>query len=94
MQEMKIDMLVLARQVIRFCLCSGCCVYQENMSLCQIVLNWRFHCSQDAVIGSQLPCPPTKNVLLVAVLVQIFHCTSQQHPTFASFALSGIDSAF
>ena len=38
------------------------------MSLHQIVLTQKDHCSQNAVLGSQLPCPYSKSVLISSVL--------------------------
>ena len=38
--------------------------------LCQIVLTQGCHCSQDALIGSQLPCPRGKIVLMSNVCTQ------------------------
>ena len=40
------------------------------MSFHQILLTQKYHCNQNAVIGSQLHCPYMKNVRILSVLCQ------------------------
>ena len=48
---------------------NNCIVYQREMSLHQIVLIQRCHCSQSAVLGSPLHGPYIENVLITSVLI-------------------------
>ena len=45
-------------------LCNDCSNTQTQMSLCQIVLAQKHHCSQNAVLASQLHCPENDNIVI------------------------------
>ena len=52
-------------------LCNNCSGSQKNLSLYQIGLTQRRHCSQNAVIGHQLGCPDMKNVPILCILIVV-----------------------
>ena len=46
--------------------------------LYQVVPAQRYHCSQNAVIGSQLPCPDIKHVLTLSVPINGEYCSYKE----------------
>ena len=48
--------------------------HQENSPYQQFDLTLRYHCSQNAVVGSQLPCPYIKNLLTSSVFSKRNDC--------------------